>query len=135
MLFVIMNEHPSQPIDYATVPGAWNFRHFNDSSRQLVHPTLLEFGLDELVQLQTASIVGRADAEGGQRRNYCDYERRGQAACDGRPVGKASGAVSIATVIRGSTTGEQERTTVGGSEFQENGQIWGSNRFLCQSYK
>src|SRR5271157_2324985 len=46
VLFVIMNEHPSQPIDYATVPGAWNFRHFNDSSRQLVHPTLLEFGLD-----------------------------------------------------------------------------------------
>src|SRR5271166_6431366 len=68
-----MNEHPSQPIDYATVPGAWNFRHFNDSSRQLVHPTLREFGRDELVQLQTASVVGRADAEGGQRRSCCGH--------------------------------------------------------------
>lgn len=75
MLFVIMNEHASQPIDYATVPGAWNFRHFNDSSRQLVHPTLLEFGLDELVQLQTTSVVGRADAEGGQRRSCYGHRR------------------------------------------------------------
>src|SRR5208337_4992633 len=55
--------------------------------------------------------------------------------CAGRPVGKSSDLVSIATVIRGSTTGGRGRMAVGGNKLEQNGEILGSNGFLYPKLK
>src|SRR6185437_7056288 len=64
VLLAIVHEQPRDPQYDAPVPGTRYFRHFNDSSRQLIEPTFLTVGLNEFVQAHAAAVVGRADAAG-----------------------------------------------------------------------
>ena len=61
MLPTVEDEHLGDAIDDATMPGTRYFRHFNDSSRQLVEPAFLELGLDKRVQRHATAAIGRAD--------------------------------------------------------------------------
>ena len=72
-------------------------------------------GLNTLV-LASWSVGRENSGQGDVGAHVSQEERRRRASLEDRPVGKASGAASIATVIRGSKTGEQERMTVGGRE-------------------
>jgi hypothetical protein len=73
VLLIVEDEQPSQSIDDPPMPRAWNIRHLDDSSCQLVKPTFFEIRLDELVQRHATAVVGRADAEDGQRRARCGH--------------------------------------------------------------
>lgn len=71
-IFVII-EHASNPANDTPMPWAWNFGHFNDSSRQFVEPTFLEVGFDELVQRHASTVIVWADADRGSRRRRCGH--------------------------------------------------------------